>query len=432
MKKAIGLLAILALLLPSGGAFAQSSDYETIESFKKKHQSLLQSITAAQDLGQRSLFEQEIGTLERDYQQHRTLLGEGLYPESFEAAIATLREQLNRTTERLELVEERRMDKVQIAEIGRQNEEYRASIEQLTRDVEERSARILQLTAENAGLQTTIQALQAQGRKDRDSIAKLQELTARLKESNDKLTDNIRDRDELVVKLMDSLFDEYSKAELTEARKKDLLAVAQEHDYVSKIVTTLDGNIAFVETALLTPQDARQIRDQQQQISGKWDQLKPYVSKLYPDDVTRLRDLSAVDSRLSALKQKTDEATWNSIRQVFTEQNVALEPFHTGGEFHARVLAYIDKQVQHPSREAYRRFRSQIWDSPLKNQWLPVVSADELTVQQRNDIEARIALWEKKISAQLWRWVLIGAFAAAVAAAAVTVIMRKKKPTTPA
>ena len=65
MKKPAGLLAVLALLLLQvGGAFAQSSDYETIDSYKKRHQSLLKSIKSAQDLGQRDMLESEIGRLE--------------------------------------------------------------------------------------------------------------------------------------------------------------------------------------------------------------------------------------------------------------------------------------------------------------------------------------------------------------------------------
>ena len=72
-------------------------------------------------------------------------------------------------------------------------------------------------------------------------------------------------------------------------------------------------------------------------------------------------------------------------------------------------------------------FKHQIWDSPIKDQWLPVVPADELTAQQRGDIEARIALWGKKVAALLWRWVLIGGFAAVVAAAALVLLLRRKK-----
>jgi myosin heavy subunit len=433
MKKAAGLLALLALLLVQvSGAFAQSSDYETIDSYKKRHRSLLQTIKEAQALAQRDQLEKEIVALEESYRQHRILLGEGLYPESFEASVAALREQLGKTSERLLLVEERRKDKVQIAEIGKQNEEYRASIEALTRDVTERNARIQQLTEENAGLQGTIKALQLEGRKDKESIAKLQELTARLKETNDKLRDNIRDRDELVVKLMDNLFDGYARAGLTDAGKKDQLAIAQDHDYVSKIVTTLDGNIAFVETTLLTPQDVRQIRDQQQQISGKWDQLKPYVGKLYPDDQTKLRDISAVDGRLSTLKTSTAAATWKSIHQVFAAQNVVLEPFGNAGDFHARVSAYIDAQLKHPSRERYQLFRRRIWDSPLKDQWLPLIPTDELTAQQRSDIEARLALWDRAVSALFWRWVLAGVLGAAIVVAVVVVVSRRKRPVAPA
>jgi len=440
MKKLTGVLAVLAvLLLQVGGAFAQSSDYEIIDSFKKRHQSLMESIKAVQDQGQRDMLANEIDRLEGEYGQHRKLLGEGLYPESFDASIARLRDQLKQSTTRIVLAEESKNDKVQIVEktrkieaqestikvISAQNEEYRASLEKLSRDVQEQSARIQQLSTENAGLLEKIKALQLESRKDKESIAKLRELT-------DKLYANIRDREELIVKMMDSLFDEYSKADLTDAQKNDILAIAQKNDYVSKIVTTIDGNINYVGTALLTPQDVNVIRDQQKRLAIKWEGIKPFVSKLYPDEQSRSRDITMVDGRLSDLKSGTGEATWRSIQQVFTANGVAIEPFRNAGEFSARVLAYIDEQLKNPSREKYQVFRQKIWNSPIKDQWFPVIPLDELTEKQRADIEDQIALWDKKISAALWRWVLIGVFAAALLALVVVMVGRKKKPTLPA
>ncbi len=440
MKKLSGLLAVLALLLVQvGGAFALTSDYEIIDSFKKRHLALMESIKTVQDPGQRDNLANEIGRLEGEYAQHRKLLGEGLYPESFEAAVARLRDQLKISTERLLAAEASRKDKVTIAEqtreveargkkiveITAQNEEYRAAIEKLSRDVQEQSARIQQLSTENAGLLEKIKALQLESRKDKESIAKLRELT-------DKLYANIRDREELIVKMMDSLFDEYSKADLTDAQKKDILAIAQKNDYVSKIVTTIDGNINYVETALLTPQDVNVIRDQQQRLAVKWDGIKPFVSKLYPDDQSRTRDITLVDGRLADLKSGTGEATWRSIQQIFTANGVAIEPFRNAGEFSARVLAYIDAQQIHPSREAYQVFRHKIWDSPIKDQWFPIIPLDELTAKQRADIEERIALWDKKVSAASLRWVGIGVFAAVLVVLVAVISRKKKKPELPA
>jgi len=426
MKKINGLLPALALLLLMvGGAFAQSSDYEIIESFKKSHLSLLEAIEAVQDPGQRDLLESRVGRLEEDFQQHRKLLGEGLSPENFDTAIGTLRAQLKQSAAQINLAEESRQGEVKIVEITAQNDEYRAALETLTLDFQEQSARIQQLSEENAGLLEKIKALQRESRKDKASIAKLRELT-------DTLTANIRDREELIVKMMDSLFDEYSKADLTDAQKKDILAIVQKNDYVSTIVTTIDGNINYVGTALLTPQDVNLIRDQQQRLASKWDGIKPFVSKLYPDEQSRTRDLSLVDGRLADLKSGTGEATWRSIQQIFTANGVEIEPFRNADEFSSRVLAYIDEQLKSPSREKYQAFRRKVWDSPIKDQWLPIVPLEELTEKQRAEIEERIALWDKKNSAIVWRWVAIGAFAAALVALVAVVVRRKKAPTPPA
>lgn len=437
MKKIAGsLAALLLLLLQVGGAFAQSSDFEVIESFKKSHLSLLEAIKAVQDPDHCVLLEEQIGRLEGDFAQHRKLLGEGLYPASFDDAIATLRDQLKKSTERVLLAEESKKDKEQIVEktrkieaqdntikvITAQNDEYRVALEKMSREVQDLSARIQQLSDENTGLLAKIKALQLENRKDQESIAKLKELT-------DKLNANIQYRDELIVKMMGSLFDEYSKADLTDAQKNNLLTVAQDSDYVSRIVTTIDGNIAFVETALLSPQDVKVIRDQQRKLAGKWEEIKPFVSKLYPSEQTRTRDISMVDGRLSDLKKRTDEATWRSIHQVFVGNGVAVDPFRNAGEFHANLLGYIDGQLRNPSRETYRVFKQKIWDSPIKDQWLPVIPTDDLTEKQRSDIEERIAMWDKKAAALLWRWVLVGVFGVVVLATIVVLVRRKKKST---
>jgi chorismate mutase len=435
MKKLAGLFTVALLLLAQAGAvFAQVSDYEIIESFKNKQQYLLASIKAAQSLEQCAALETQIGELESAYAKHRKLLADGLYPGNLDSSVAALREQLNKSSERISLAEESKKDKSviqvfsakvkedgqKIEQITRQNEEYKASLDKLTQEVNGLNARIRQLSTENAGLVESIRVLKLASKKDSESIAQMKALT-------EKLNANIRDRDELVMKMMDSLFGEYSKAGLTDAQKKNLFANIQGNDYVGKLVSTLDENVKYSESALFSAQDMRSIRDEQKKLSDKWNQIKPYVAKLYPDEQSRVRDIASVDSRVSDWKMRIDETMWKSIYHVFSEQKVDVGTFSNAGEFHARVLAYIDQQMRNPSRDAYQAFK-RIWESPIRDQWLPAIPTEELSQQQRNEIEARITRWDKKVSALFLRWVLIAVAAIAVLAV-VLVLTRKKKPT---
>ena len=439
MRKLCGLLAVLVLLLHSGGAFAQSSDYEIIESYKSRNQSLMESIKTAQDPGQPGTLESEINRLEADFAQHQKLLGDGLYPDTFGGSIDKLRDQLKKTTERLAMVEESKRNKATIEADGKtitvitkQNEEFsrqhevdKASIEKLTRDVTDMSAQIQRLTVENTGLLEKIKGLQLENKKDKESIARLKELT-------EKLNANIRDRDDLIVKMMDSLFNEYSKSDLTDAQKNSLLVNAQGNDYVGKIIATVDGNVRSVERTVMLPQDVGLIKAEERKVSAKWNAIKPYVGKLYPDEPSRALELSRVDGRLSDWKRRIEETTWKSIQQVFAGQKIDIGVFYTADEFHARLLAYLDEQVKKPSRAEYQTFKNKVWDSPVKDQWLPVISTDELTAKQRSDIEERIGLWGSKVSALFWRWVLIGALCTAVTAAILVVGLRWRKKHQPA
>jgi predicted nucleic acid-binding Zn-ribbon protein len=436
MKKITGVLTALLLLLQVGGAFAQTSDYETIQTFKQRNQTILGALKAAQDLQQCAALDNEITRLESEYAPHRALLAEGLHPETFDSTIATLRDQARRATERVRLAEESKQDKATITtmtvkaaedaktieKISRENVEYQASIAKLSQEVKDLSARIEQLTTENTALLEQVKALQAQGKKDRATIAKLQELT-------EKLNQNIRDRDALVIKMMDSLFAEYAKGELTDAQKKDLFVSVQGNDYVGTIVTTLDQNVKYSESALFTAQDLKAVQEEQRKLSAKWEEIKPYVAKIYPDEQSRVRDIATVDGRVADWKKSVDATTWKSIRQVFVGQNMDIGPFGNAAEFHTRLLAFVDGQIANPSRAQHQAFRQKVWDSPIKDQWLPLIPADELTAQQRTEIDQKIAAWDEAIAAQLRRWVLIGVLGAVVLAA-VVLLLRKKKPAT--
>jgi chromosome segregation ATPase len=440
MKKIAVLFATsLLLLLQAGGALAQTSDYEIIQSFKQKRDSLLESVKTAQNMEQCVGLEGEIGRLEGDYGQHRKLLADGLHPQTLDTSIAALREQLQKTKERIAqaetikkntetigvMADKARKDEQTIATISKENAEFRAAVEKLSQEVQQMSSRIEQLSTENTGLVEQIRTLQAQGKKDQATIAELKKL-------NEKLNENIRNRDELIIRMMDSFIGEYSKAGLTDAQRKDLFVNAQGNDYVGKIISTIDENVKYAEATILTAEGAKGARDEQKKLSAKWEELKPYIGKLYADEQIRTRDLATVDGRLADWKRNVDSALWKSLQQVFAAQNVDIGQFRNGGEFSAQLLSYIDRQIDKPSRETYQNFRRHIWDTPIKDTWLPIISMEELSQQQRADIEAKIALWEKKISALLLRWVLIGGLGVAVVAVILVVSLRKKKPAAPA
>ncbi|HEY6000467.1 MAG TPA: hypothetical protein VI078_14355 [bacterium] len=435
MRKLTGVLTALLLLAQVGGAFAQQSDFEVIESFKKKSQALSASLRTAQDLRQAAAIESEIGRLQTEYAQQKALLAEGLYPSTFDAAMNSLRDQAQEARERIRKAEESRQDKAKIVEyakkseadaktiteITRQNTEYQAANAKLTQEIKDLGERIQQLTTENTGLIEQVKSLQAQGKKDRASIAKLKELS-------EKLNANIRDRDALVIKMMDSLFAEYGKGELTDAQKKDLFVSVQGKDYVGRIVSTLDGNVRYAETALFSAQDLKAAHAEERKLAAKWDEIKPFVAKIYPDAQSRDRDVATVDARIADWRKSIDATAWKSIHQLFVSQGVDIGPFADAGEFRTRLLAYVDAQTREPSRERFLAFKEKVWDSPLKDQWLPLIREQEISAAQRAEMDQRVAAWAEAIATQLRKRALMGVLAAAVLIGLAVVLLRRKKP----
>ena len=435
MRTIAGILAGFLLLLQVGGAAAQTSDFEIIETYKKRSQALSESIKAVQDPQRLPALQGEIDRLQADNAQHRALLAEGLHPQTLESTIAALREQLAQSTKRVTLVEEQKRDRATITQqtqqaeedkktittITQQNTEYKAALEKLTIEVKELSAGIEKLTAENTGLLEQVRTLQAQGKRDKDSIAKLQAL-------NEKLNQNVRDRDALIIKMMDSVFGDYAKADLTDAQRQELFVNVKGNDYVGQIVATVDGNVKYSDSALLSAADAKTVQEEQAKLSAKWEELKPFVAKLYPDEQAKERDIATVDSRVTEWRTSIDAAMWRSIHQVFVGQNMDIGDFSNGTEFHGRLVAFVDAQTREPAREKYRSFRATIWDTPIKDQWLPLIPKEQLSDAQRAEIEERIALWDKAVKDQLRRWIMIGVLGSALLIGLAVLVLRKKKP----
>ena len=48
------------------------------------------------------------------------------------------------------------------------------------------------------------------------------------------------------------------------------------------------------------------------------------------------------------------------LAAAFVTQGVDIGPFGNAGEFHTRLLAYIDEQLKDPSRERQQAFRQKV------------------------------------------------------------------------
>jgi len=172
---------ILVLFFGFITAINAQSDYEKTQNFKNKYASLEQKIKDALSLEEVGALVESISAFKNEFADHKALLDKTLYPDNFSSAI-----------EKLEKAAElRKGDFTQIVD--------------LQTEVGTLKTALTELNDQNASLLVQIKDLQFSQKKDQATINSLNRLVASLKA-------NIKERDELVKGIVDSLLQEFTSA----------------------------------------------------------------------------------------------------------------------------------------------------------------------------------------------------------------------------
>ncbi len=400
--------AVLVLLISS--LFAQVSDYDIIQNFKKSYQAIYDSVRTASSLEKCDLLEQKISSLKTEYSKHQALLNDGLHPDNFDGSFTKLNSQLSIAKEKNKLA-------VDLGSSNLQNDSLRQEVSSL-------NSRIQQLADENGGFLQEIKSLKLTIKKDKETIARMSKLI-------DKLKANIEARDNLVINMLDSLFIEFSKPDLNDVEKGNLQLTVNSKDFLRTILNTVNDNEKFIESASLTAQDVMFIKEEHKKFSGLWKKVSPSIGQLYPDEATKAQSIGMVDNKISSWKNKIEATIWKSIYLEFTKQNISVQQFKNATEFHDNLLTYIDLEMQQPSKEKFIAFNDSVWEPVIKDQWMAVIQSDNsLTEPQRIEIEDKIDLWGKNFSSGMWIWFVLGGLGIVFLLIIIALVIKLKKKTT--
>ena len=175
----IRFLLILVWTLP---ALAQgqvsNSDYAVTTSFTHNERSIHDQIASATATVELDSLKVAIGTLERTFSPHRSLLDKALYPETFGSAISALQQELRQTYDRVFLIETQ-------------------------------GARIDALEMELAGVIRNLDSLSLARNSILEELARLKKSNGRLQETVKRLSANLEARDQLIFALIDTVFEGY-------------------------------------------------------------------------------------------------------------------------------------------------------------------------------------------------------------------------------
>lgn len=401
MKK----ILLLCLIVLSAFVFAQS-DYETTQNFKNKAKVITDAIKTITTQSELDRAKAAIEKLKSDYISHKDLLDKALYPDDFDKVISRLNKSIiSKNTEitKVSSLENQITDlRIKITDLNDKNLVLLGDIKELTR------LRV------------------------KDSVT-INELNAKVRV----LGKQIRERDELVVGLVDSLLQDFiNKPEtMTDVTKRNLERKIDSRNLFTNIKRTLNDNIDFLELTIFTPEDLIELKEQNKKFREVWKKLGPQLTEFYINKNEKKDELNTINSLFNSWNSKIDNAVWESINYHFKNYNVNLLPYNNGSEFTANILAHItlelngvETKTEDELYKNYHSFNDSVWVKEIRPNWLPMLlDHNYLTKNQRITIEEKIVSWELAIDDNDELYTIYIVFGILFLVFAVGVIRRYKK-----
>jgi uncharacterized membrane protein YraQ (UPF0718 family) len=365
------------LLFVTSSIFYAQSDYERTQDFKNKYRQIEYAIKSATSINECREIADEIQKLKNDFASSKNLLDKALYPDNFSSAFSKIENNLD----------VRQKDFSQIVEL-------KAQIDTL-------QTHVVNLNLKNEELLKQIGVLNARAEKNEADISKLNKLVANLRA-------NIRERDFLVRDLVDSMLVAFVKAptDMNQKEKQTIIAKAKKNNLFYNVQRTLEDNIQFVKITMMTQRDYSDMKKQQRDFNKKWKQIGSRLSDVYLARKNSKSEITIIDSLFVEWDKEMNSAMWNSVRNLFGEKNIILQPFKNGDEFAASVSSFIDDEIKNVelkgkdnSEKIFKTFADDVYFNTVQHEWIPVlIENNMMTKTNKETIESKIASWKDAVS----------------------------------
>lgn len=418
----ISLLMCVAFIVPSVSA-QEKSDLEVIQSFKQKLNDINKSMEKASTVQECVDISSRIDDLEKEYADNVKLLDQALYPDGYKGRITNVRTQLRMSQEKLGVIE------TQFARIT----DLEAQVKSLTGKVDS-------LTGENANLLAQVNRMGEEAKGAAAGAVSTKALIDSLKNVINKLRNNIKERDQMIFALVDSLFMQYDKsvASMKDVEKQSLAGRLERRNVFTNMKKSIQDNMAFLQTTQLSSKDLVEMINEQKRFSSQWKAFGGKLQGLYEPGKKGANEVKEVQSLLDEWGQRVDATFWHGLNLAFQEHGLAVKSFNSGIEFKTNLLDFIDTQIKDAgagkkdeSFKTYESFYDSLWVLQLKPSWIPLlVDSGKISDADRQEIESGVANWGSAVSpSRVWIYVLLIVVLLVVG---YFLFMRKKTPVPPA
>ncbi len=394
------LMVCVAFIVSSASA-QEKSDYEVIQTFKQKLTDINKSIEKASTVQECVDISSRIDDLEKEFADNVALLDKALYPDGYKGKIVTVRTQLKMGQEKLGIIE------TQLFRIN----DLEAQVRSLTGKVDS-------LTGENANLLQQVQKMGEDVKGAAAGLASTKGIIDSLNKVINKLRNNIKERDQMIFALVDSLFMQYDKSvtSMKDVEKQSLAGRLERKSIFSNMKKSIQDNVAFLQTTQLSSKDLAEMINEQKKFASQWKAFGAKLQGLYEPGKKGANEIKEVQSLLDEWGQKADATFWRGLNLAFRERGLGVKEFNSGGEFKTNLLDFIGAEIKDAgagkkdeSFQVYQSFYDSLWVTHLKPTWIPLlVDSGRITDSDRQEIESQVANWGSAVSpSRLWLYILV-------------------------
>jgi chromosome segregation ATPase len=406
MRYSIVKTILLLLIFGFINLIVAQSDLEIVDNFKSEVASIDNQIKNATSLEELKDVPTRIDSLKENYADHKKLLDNSLYPDNYQTTL----------------------DKLNKNYLMRQGDF--TTIDVLQTEVSALNEQVEFLNQRNNELLSEVRSLEAQRDKDAKTIKKLNNLVAQLRTS-------IRERDELVLSMIDSLMPPTVRDQdmLTAEDKSVIAKEEQEQNVIANVKTTIKDNIRFMQVTSLKPNDLIAIREQQEDFSGKWQKVGVELVEVYSEDGKKSEELKEIDELFNQWYAAVAKEAWSSIDDDFSLNGIELRKFNNGEEFTTSIELFIGDELKNlgvksdeDSKKVFAQFADSTWFAIIQPVWMNYLIENKMLTEENKDrMESKIAEWKNALYPSNL-WILFLLIAVVVIGIGVFVFIRKKKP----
>lgn len=409
-------LILLLALVVAAATGQERSDYQTVKAFETQAKNASNAIDEVQTVQECADVSLAIDRIVEEFTPSKELLDKALYGEKFDERITRLRFQLSLAQEKLGVIES------QVVRIAELEEQVRV----LSGEVE-------RLTGENAKLMGDVDRLSSNVKSMGEANAASGGLIDSLKGVIAKLQKGLKDRDQMIFALVDSLFMQYSKEvdQMADTEKRGLAIRMDRNNVVTSVKTSIENNLKFLERAELKGGDLAAILQEQQRFSSQWKGLGPKLTSLYLNSKQRAKELATVDTLLAKWSATATDAYWRGVNAAFSSRQIAVKPIASGNDLVSNLTAYVNDRMsaEAPADEKLKEFEAfdAMWQAEMVNGWLPLMeSRGDLSPEQKKLITDKVEDWRDSFAGTSpFTYALI--FVVIVGLLAVVYVRMKKK-----